>query len=157
MSNIIVIESVLKEKEPYEGSYEGKPYTSYEWVVAGTVDGAAKDRITIKTSKENNRKLVAAGACFEAEFKDNKGFKSYKLIAPIDPSLVGAKAPTAKGGGFSGNSTNISIEKQTSLKAAVDLHKGDPAIGIDEVVATAQAFYDWLSGAKKEKPQDFED
>lgn len=146
--SIVVIDSITKVKEPYEGEYNGRPYTSYEWLVAGNVDGEKKDKITIKTTKQDISERVVAGSAFECEFKDNKGFKSYKIIAEVDPALVGAgKKEAAPSGGrsFSG-STNRSIERQVALKCAVEFLRENPEASYEGVIQAADAFDAWLKG-----------
>lgn len=150
--NIVQVSKVIEEKEPYEGEYEGKAYTSYEFVVSGAVDNVPSAKIVLKTTKEAIREQIQPGACFECEFKNNKGFKSYKIKGAVDPSLVGASpgasASSPTKAAASGGSTNRSIERQVALKTAAELYKGDPAFGLTEVLSAADAFDSWLRGEK---------
>lgn len=147
MSCIVVIDKVIKEKEPYEGEFDGKPYVSYEWIVSGSVDGVFKEKMNIKTGKEALREKVVSGSVFECEFKDNKGFKSYKILGQVDSALVGSKSPAVRSAS-GGSSTNRSIERQVALKCAIEFCKADPAFDADTTLQVADQFDAWLRGVE---------
>lgn len=125
---------------------EGKNWTIYKLKVAGDVDGEFAEDLTLTCFNNMDvLKGVKVGDVIEAERKDNKGRISYEIAAPKKGFGGGAA------GGRPFTPRDIIGEERAkcpsmALSYAKDMCVDHDEAGTEEVIAMAEAFYDWMIG-----------